>query len=127
MPKGEEVLDLISRILSEEGFAVTANVSVEGLSGYSHVFHLLARKGGHVLLIDTAQDVFSFLASLAKRIDVPGYRFLVVVKEGSIKGVLPDVVDWHPEDLKDITVVTYRELEEIQDKLRSLLRSMAPR
>lgn len=126
MSAGDETLSTVARVLSEEAFSVTRNVSVEGLSGYNHVFSFLARKGDKTLLIDVAHDIFSFLASLAKRIDIPEYRFLVIVKERVIKKVLPDIVDWRPESLENVTVISYNGPDDLQEKLHSLLRSMVP-
>lgn len=116
-----EELRAAADVLRGFRFEVEENVVIEGVSGHKHGFGLLARGHGRAILIDVAQGVFDFLASLAKRLDVHEYEFLLLAREEELREVLPDVIRRRSPVLEKVTVITFNSLDDLRERLQSLL------
>ncbi|MEM0308253.1 MAG: hypothetical protein QXO64_04870 [Thermofilaceae archaeon] len=115
----------ISDFLARNGFKVVADYTVDGLSGYKHHFHLYAQRGEIRILIDVPRDVFELLASLAKRIDVRGFDFLIVVEKRLVQDILPEVAVPEGEVLERATFIVFDGIEDMLNRLQHYLTAKA--
>ncbi|MEM4926554.1 MAG: hypothetical protein QW448_08470, partial [Thermofilaceae archaeon] len=75
--------------------------------------------------IDVPRDVFELLASLAKRIDVRGFDFLIVVEKRLVQDILPEVAVPEGEVLERATFIVFDGIEDMLNRLQHYLTAKA--
>lgn len=113
-----EVVRAIKEFLVLYGFEVATDYRVDGVSGYNHRFDMFARRGELKVLIDIPEDVFGVLASVAKRVDVHGFDFLILARRDVIRGILPEVEVPEGGLLKRATIIVFDDIEDLLHRMR---------
>jgi len=82
----EKKLAPLTQILESEGFKVSFNVEIDGVSGSRHVFDLTAERNGSTILFEYGLgDSNKLVSLLGKKMDLPGREAVLIDFSGDSK------------------------------------------
>ncbi|MCX8180113.1 MAG: hypothetical protein N3E41_01845 [Thermofilaceae archaeon] len=115
MDRGE-IYACVEKVLEGQGFEVYRDSIERGVSGLSHGFHLVAKKGVCSLIIELVDTPTDLLLSLAKIYDVRGFTSILLVKEEVLATLTPSIQTFGVNN-----IISFKTLEELEVKLRRAL------
>lgn len=116
----KSIIKIVSEFLTSKGFSVNIDFRVRGVSGFEHNFDIFAQRGELKLLIDVLESSIDIVSSLAKRVDIRDYQFLILA-ERSIVGIPREVESSRSSEMFESGLITYDDVRELCEKLERFL------